>query len=75
MSDRVTIFDEPKRYLDEEDLRDAMDDLWKYMDGLKKTIVELEEVNWETDLLLDIKNRQLRDLKAEINILREAARI
>jgi len=75
MSDRITTFDEPKRYLDEEDLRDAMDDLWKHIDNLKKTIAELKEVNFETDLLLDIKNRQLRDLKAEINILREAARI
>jgi len=70
MSDRVTIFDEPKKYLDEEEVFDVIDDLRKHVIKLKKTIVELEEGNREMGLLLDIEGRQIRDLKSGIIKLR-----
>jgi len=70
MSDRVTIFDEPKRYLDEEEVFDVIDDLRRHVIKLKKTIVELKEGNREMGLLLDIEGRQIRDLKSGIIKLR-----
>lgn len=63
MSDRATTFDEPKKYLDDEECFDVIDDIRRYIDKLKKTNMELEEGNQHWILLDEINRKEIKRLK------------
>jgi cell shape-determining protein MreC len=69
MSEIITKYDNPKSKLDEEDVWDIIDDLRRFIDGLKTKIKELEKQH-ESDITLywTVENQNSR-LKARIKEL------
>jgi hypothetical protein len=69
MSDIITKFDDPKSKLDEDDVWDIIDDLRRFIDGLKEKIKELEKQH-ESDITLywtvENKRKQLESRVKEL---------
>jgi len=66
MSGRVTTFDEPKKYLDDEEVFDVIDDLRRYIDKLKKKIKsQRQQLDQDIDLM-EYQRRDYRELQRKV---------
>jgi hypothetical protein len=72
MSEPIVKLDEPKKNFDWQDVQDLMDEVGRHIDGLKKTIMELEEGNQGWILLDELRRKEIRELKKRIEFLEGA---
>lgn len=61
--------EEPKKNFDKEQCRDFADEIFRYLDELEKEVMELEEGNGHNLYRIELRDKLIGQLKAEINQL------